>query len=635
MLAEWGTLLLAFALILCLSSLIVPCYYSRGDARLSLFLKRTTLTYTSCVLLALACLMVAFLRYDFTLWSVYNNANKDLPWWYRLGATWGQHEGSLLLWCALLSVWSAGVALFPRSLPASTHQLVLRTLALLESGFLVFLLLTSSPFTRFFPIDAVPAQTLTPILQDPGLMFHPPMLYLGYVGFAVGFAYAIAALIEGEVSTAWCHSLRLWTGLSWAFLTLGIVLGSWWAYRELGWGGWWFWDPVENASLMPWLCATAFMHSLIVCEKQQAFKGWVVTLALLCFALSLLGTFLVRSGVLVSVHAFANDPSRGVFLLLFLATLWLGSIILFTFRGRLLMASHHFELFSRETFLLINSVVILTLLATVVLGTLYPIILDSLHLDKITVGAPYYNLVFVPIALPLLATMAIAPLVRWRSHHFSALAVNLAISLGIAVSATLAILLLDNKSRDVFTALGLAVAFFIIITTLIDAYQHYHKRILSQRRLAMIFAHIGIAILILGITINKSHSVERQVKIAVGQSVQLANYVFTLDALSPVKTANYHGTAAQFSIYKNHHLVNTITSESENFDVTQTQVTKTGIAISPWRDLYVALGQPLDQSTWVVRLYDKPFVRWIWAGGLFVFIGIMMTLLTMRKRYDN
>ncbi|MBY0377704.1 MAG: cytochrome c biogenesis protein CcsA, partial [Gammaproteobacteria bacterium] len=511
MLAEWGTLLLALALVLCLGILILPLKYKHNTTPIGRFIQRSTLAYSACILLALGCLMLAFLRYDFTVWSVYNNANASLPWWYRLGATWGHHEGSLLLWCALLSVWSAGVALFPRGLSASTHQLVLRCLALLESGFLVFLLLTSSPFMRFFPIDVVPAQTLTPILQDPGLMFHPPMLYLGYVGFAVGFAYAIAALIEGKLDTHWCCSLRLWVGLSWAFLTLGIVLGSWWAYRELGWGGWWFWDPVENASLMPWLCATALMHSLIVTEKQQAFKGWIVALALLCFALSLLGTFLVRSGVLVSVHAFANDPSRGLFLLLFLASLWVGSIVLYVLRAHRLASYHQFELLSRETFLLLNSVVILTLLATVVLGTVYPIILDSLHLAKITVGMPYYNAVFVPIALPLLLLMAIAPMVRWRTQSLNLLISRLFAPLLGAIVATALVAVFDPSSRPLWVLAGLWVAFFIILATLLDCYHHIQKNALTLRRFAMVTAHLGIAILVLGISINKSHSLERQV----------------------------------------------------------------------------------------------------------------------------
>lgn len=634
MLAEWGTLLLALALVLCLGILILTLKYKPSTTRIGLFVQRSTLAYSGCILLALGCLMLAFLRYDFTLWSVYNNANASLPWWYRLGATWGHHEGSLLLWCALLSVWSAGVALFPRGLEVKTHLLILRCLALLESGFLVFLLLTSSPFMRFFPSDVVPAQTLTPILQDPGLMFHPPMLYLGYVGFAVGFAYAIAALIEGKLDTHWCRSLGLWIGLSWAFLSLGIVLGSWWAYRELGWGGWWFWDPVENASLMPWLCATALMHSLIVTEKQQAFKGWVVALALLCFALSLLGTFLVRSGVLVSVHAFANDPSRGVFLLLFLASLWLGSVVLYALRGHRLASHHQFELLSRETFLLLNSVVILTLLATVILGTVYPIILDSMHLAKITVGMPYYNAVFVPIALPLLFIMAIAPMVRWRTQSFNSLIPRLIMPIVCATAVTILIGIVDPFSRSPWTMAGLWVAFFIIIATLTDLYHHLQKRALTLRRFAMVTAHLGIAILVLGITLNKSHSLERQVKMTLGQTVTIADYRFTLERLSPVATATYHGTEAKFNIDKNGKPIGSVSSISKNFDITQSQVTKTGINVTLWRDLYVALGQPLDNNTWIVRVYDKPFVRWIWAGGLWVFMGILLTLIT-RKQYHG
>ncbi len=628
MLAEWGTLLLILAFVLCLTVLCIPLCCDRQHKALPSFLLRGTLAYSACIFLALFCLMLAFLRYDFTLLSVYNNANLSLPWWYRLGATWGHHEGSLLLWCALLAAWIASVALFPRSLSQNTHRLVLQMLAFIESGFLLFLLLTSSPFTRFFPSDAVPAQTLTPILQDPGLMFHPPMLYLGYVGFAVGFAYAIAALIEGKLDRQWCISLRLWVGLSWAFLTLGIVLGSWWAYRELGWGGWWFWDPVENASLMPWLCATALMHSLIVTEKQNAFKAWVIVLALLCFALSLLGTFLVRSGVLVSVHAFANDPSRGSFLLLFLASLWAGSLILYGLRGHRLAAIHHFSLCSRETFLLINSVVILTLLATVVLGTLYPIILDALGLDKISVGMPYYTAVFVPLALPLLILMAIAPKLHWRSDTLQRILPSFILPLFLSLFLTALILALDLKSRSILTALGLGIALFVLLSTFSDAFSRIRHKNLRLRRLAMIIAHLGIAILVLGITLNKSHSSDREVKMQVGSNASLGSYTFSLDRLTPIQTANYQGMQADFSILKNQHLLTQVSSESKLFPLSGSLVTETGISINPWRDLYVALGQDLGEGIWIVRLYDKPFVRWIWLGGLLVFIGIILTLST-------
>ncbi len=578
---------------------------------------------------AMGCLILSFLMNDMSVVYVQEHSHALLPLLYRVGAAWGGHEGSLLLWCLVLSGWTVSFMLFSH-LPQSLYLKIIRILGFISTGFILFLLTTSNPFLRDFPNEPITGNDLTPILQDPGLIFHPPMLYLGYVGFAIAFAFAIAILSEGKFDKQWAKACQPWVILPWSFLGCGIVLGSWWAYRELGWGGWWFWDPVENASLLPWLSATALLHSLLVTQKRGAFKGWVILLAIITFALSLLGTFLVRSGVLVSVHAFANDPSRGLFLLCYLALIIGGACLYYGYRIKHFYHPPQFQLISRETFLLINSIILVSAVATIVLGTLYPIVLDAFNLDKISVGEPYFNLVFIPLVLPLLFLMGFAPHVNWGQHTLKKLMKKIHLTL-------LASFLLGFFGPTLLgfdfqwaASLGISFALWIILGTLHAWVRNQYS--LTSQSLSMIIAHIGIAILALGITINKSYSEERQVKMSVGESVTLADYHFTLTQLITTHGANYQSIAAIFKIQKNN-TTNSLIAEQRVYPYQQT-LAKPGIQVNPWRDLYVALGQPLNDHSWSVRLYYKPFVRWIWAGGFLLLLGGLISILHGFKNND-
>ena len=478
---------------------------------------------------AFLCLILSFLQNDMTVIYVREHSHPLLPFIYRVGATWGGHEGSLLLWCFILSGWTTAFLFFVNNnLSQSSFEKIISVLGLISSGFIAFLFFTSNPFWRNFPSSPITGNDLTPVLQDPGLIFHPPMLYLGYVGFAIGFAFAIAALIEGKFDNYWVQACRPFVILPWGFLSGGIVLGSWWAYRELGWGGWWFWDPVENASLLPWLAATALIHSLIVSEKRSVFKGWTLLLAIITFALCLLGTFLVRSGVLVSVHAFANDPTRGAFLLLYLAGLIGSALVLYALRIHSFYQEHDFQLFSRETFLLLNTVFLLTAVATIVLGTLYPIMLDAFNLEKISVGEPYFTTVFVPIIVPLLLLMGFAPHVNWGRQSFKKLLKKVSWSFFLSlIVGCLTPPLLGFKFHWL-TAIGIVSSLWIIFSTLQYVIQLEKT---GLKHASMIIAHLGIAIIALGITVNKSYSEERQVKMRVHETVNLAGYGFTFKNL--------------------------------------------------------------------------------------------------------
>ncbi|MHB1948738.1 MAG: heme lyase CcmF/NrfE family subunit [Gammaproteobacteria bacterium] len=588
---------------------------------------------------AMICLICSFLNNDMTVVFVREHSHSLLPLIYRIGAAWGGHEGSLLLWCLILSAWTVAFVIFAdRKLPKKSFSLIMMVLGLISSGFILFLFATSNPFKRDFPTGPIVGDDLTPILQDPGLIFHPPMLYLGYVGFAIGFAFAICALIEGKLDKEWARSCRPWVILPWGFLGCGIVLGSWWAYRELGWGGWWFWDPVENASLLPWLAATAFIHSLIVSEKRNAFKGWTILLAIITFALSLLGTFLVRSGVLVSVHAFASDPTRGIFLLAYLTLIIGGAFILYGYKIKDFYQAPNFRLVSRETILLINSVILVTAVATIIIGTLYPIILDALNLSKISVGEPYFNVVFIPIILPLLLLMGFAPHVHWGQQSFKNLWKKLHID--ILLSCILAILLPWILGCKFYwlTTLGIFFALWIIIGTCVYVLQLWK----SQRKVglqywSMIIAHIGIAILALGITVNKSYSEERQVKILPGEAVTLAGYQFTFKDLQKTQGPNYKSITAMFSVQKNQGAVEELTTQQRIYLSHDQTLAKPGILVNAWRDLYLALGSSLPDGSWSVRIYYKPFVRLIWFGGFMLLAGGLLSLLNyfLRRNEDE
>lgn len=579
--------------------------------------------------IAMLCLVISFMTNDMTVIYVREHSHTLLPFIYRVGAAWGGHEGSLLLWCLILSGWTVAFTLFNGLSNQRSASSIIAILGFISAGFILFLFATSNPFLRDFPITPIPGNDLTPILQDPGLIFHPPMLYMGYVGFAIAFAFAISALIEGSFDKQWAYACRPWVILPWSFLSCGIVLGSWWAYRELGWGGWWFWDPVENASLLPWLSATALIHSLIVSEKRNVFKGWTLLLAIVTFTLSLLGTFLVRSGVLVSVHAFASDPTRGLFLLSYLALIIGGALLLYTIRIHKFYQAPDFQLLSRETFLLMNSVFLLTATITIVIGTLYPIILDALDYGKISVGEPYFNTVFLPIILPLLLLMGFAPQVHWGKHSFKKIGNKTFLTL--LVSLLLGFITPWTLGFEVHTlaSIGIAFSMWIILATLryvYDVWRSQHN--VAIKYWAMIIAHIGIAVIALGITVNKSYSLERQVKILPGESVSLAGYDFTFDHIEKVAGENYQSITATFNVENAHSFIGQLPAAQRIYTSNEETLSKPGVLFNPWRDLYVALGNSLPDGAWSVRLYYKPFVRWIWFGGFMLLFGGLCSLVS-------
>jgi cytochrome c-type biogenesis protein CcmF len=576
------------------------------------------------LIFAMTCLIISFLNNDMTVVYVREHSHALLPFLYRIGAVWGGHEGSVLLWCVILSGWTMAFIIFNRQ-HGKLNNYMVSILGFVSTGFITFLLMTSNPFLRNFPSAPITGDDLTPVLQDPGLIFHPPMLYLGYVGFAIGFAFAIATLLLGKLDKTWARDCRPWIILPWSFLSCGIVLGSWWAYRELGWGGWWFWDPVENASLLPWLSATALIHTLIVCEKRAEFKGWAILLAIVTFSLSLLGTFLVRSGVLVSVHAFASDPTRGIFLLGYLTLIIGGALLLYCARIKHFYQAPKFEIFSRETFLLINGIFLLSAVATIVLGTLYPIILDALDYGKISVGEPYFNTVFVPIILPLLLLMGLAPHVHWGQQAIKPLWNKLRLDILFSLLLGVAIPWLVGFEFHWLAAIGISFSFWIIIATL-----HFFLRLQTKLDLkysSMLVAHIGIAVIALGITVNKSYSEERQVKLFPGESVELAGYSFKLENIAETKGINYQSLAAHFSIQRQTSQPVMLIAEQRIYSSHDQSLSKPGILANGWRDLYIALGTSLPDGSWSVRIYYKPLVRWIWAGGFFLLIGGFLSLL--------
>lgn len=586
---------------------------------------------------AMLCLISSFILNDVSVMYVREHSNSLLPLIYRIGAVWGGHEGSLLLWCLILAGWTVAFILFAdKRLSAASRSSIVMILGFISTGFIIFLLSTSNPFIRDFPKLPVFGNDLTPILQDPGLVFHPPILYLGYVGFAIGFAFSISALLKGTLDKQWAAACRPWVMLPWSFLSLGIVLGSWWAYRELGWGGWWFWDPVENASLLPWLAGTALLHSLIVTEKRGAFKGWTLLLAIVTFTLSLLGTFLVRSGVLVSVHAFASDPTRGVVLLCYLTLIICGAFLLYGIRISRFYHAPHFELFSRETFLLINSVVLLAAVFTIVLGTLYPIILDALDFGKISVGEPYFNTVFIPIILPALLLMGFAPHIHWKQHSLKALWKKLQVNLLLSFVIGFMSLHLAGFEFHWVTAMGVTCVVWIILGTLHYTYTLWKSQAHFKLQYgAMILAHLGIAILALGIIINKSYSTERQIKILPGESVSLANYQFTFTHVDQSTGPNYKAIIAHFDVQKNHEALQTLSAEQRIYQSNQESISKAGILVNPWRDLYLALGNSFSDGGWAVRIYYKPAVRWIWVGGLLLLLGGLLSIAKRERDYER
>jgi len=593
------------------------------------------------VAIAFVCLGWSFYANDFSVQNVATNSNSKLPLAFRLSATWGSHEGSLLLWTFMLGLWTTAVTIFGRRLPREMFARVVGVLGLVSCGFLLFMLITSNPFDRLFPIPA-DGRDLNPLLQDPGMVIHPPMLYMGYVGFSVAFAFAIAALIEGRLDAAWARWTRPWTTLAWTFLTLGVALGSFWAYYELGWGGWWFWDPVENASFMPWLVGTALMHTLVVTEKRGAFKGWTVLLAILAFSLSLLGTFLVRSGVLTSVHAFATDPRRGVFILIFLGIVVGGSLALFAARAPRLGLGGTFELISRETMLLVNNVLLLVAAGAVLLGTLYPLLLDALGLGKISVGPPYFETVFVPVMALAALMLGIGPIARWKSNRVSELVARLRwAALASVAGAALLPLLMGRWSTLI--ALGLLLTFWIVTTCAVELLGWMRHdvaggsawsrlRRLPRAHLGMLVAHLGVAVFIAGVTLVKGYEIDTDVKLNIGGATEVSGYRFRLAAVENVEGPNYVAARGTIEVTRGGERYTTLYPEKRRYTVQNMPMTESAIDYGFFRHLYVALGEPLGNNAWLVRVHYKPLIAWIWYGCLLMALGGALAASDRRYR---
>ena len=586
-------------------------------------------------------LTTAFIKHDFSVLYVASNSNTHLPFMYLIAGVWGSHEGSLLLWALILSLWTAAVALFSKSLPTELVARVLSIMGAVAVGFLLFIIFTSNPFERLFPAP-LEGRDLNPLLQDPGMAIHPPMLYMGYVGFSVAFAFAIAALINGKLDAAWVRWTRPWTTTAWLFLTCGIVLGSWWAYYELGWGGWWFWDPVENASFMPWLVGTALIHSLAATEKRGMFKSWTILLSVFAFSLSLLGTFLVRSGVLTSVHAFASDPTRGIFILVFLGLVVGGSLILFAIQAPKIQTEGHFELVSRDALLLVNNILLVATTATILLGTLYPLVIDALGLGKISVGPPYFNGVFIPLTAPLAVFVGIGVLSKWRQDSVARLWQLVMLPLGSSV--LIGFLLTFLPSHFTWAAfIGLTLASWTAIGAGFGIYDRLRNKTdkfaaLIQQPLsiwAMTTAHLGIAVFIVGITLTSTYSEEKDIRLAPNESLHLAGYDFLFHGVKPIEGVNYDANQGHFTVMKNQELVAELYPQKRIYRASGMPMTEAGIDASITHDLFVALGEPLgNDGAWALRIYYKPFVRWIWIGGLFMAFGGLLAVFDKRYRRE-
>ena len=622
MIPELGHLALITALIVAVIQGVLPLVgVFSGNGRLMALARPTAYAQFAALAFSYACLLQGFLTNDFSVRYVAEHSNTLLPTFYKVAAVWGGHEGSMLLWVLILSIWTVAVAVFSRRLPREMLTTVLAVMGLISIGFLAFLLFASSPFERLLPAVAE-GRDLNPLLQDPGMAFHPPMLYMGYVGFSVAFAFSIAALISGRLDAAWARWSRPWTTVAWVFLTLGIALGSWWAYYELGWGGWWFWDPVENASFLPWLVGTALIHSLAVTEKRGCFKNWTVMLAIMAFSLSLLGTFLVRSGVLTSVHAFATDPKRGIFVLGFLTVVVGASLLLFAWRAPKVGLGGSFQMLSRESLLLVNNVLLTVAAGAVLIGTLYPLFLDALDLGKISVGPPYFESIFVPLMAPMILIMGIAPFARWKAATASDFPRLLWLCMALALVAAVALPLLMG-GWTFLAALGVFLGVWAILASLLVLRARGVSRLasMSLAQWGMVVAHVGVGVFILGVTFVNAYETTSDVKMSAGDSTTLAGYTFTLQTIGEIKGPNYIAARARIEVTRNGQFDRLMEPEKRIYNVQRMPMTEAAIDTGLFRDLYVALGEPIDQTTWIVRVQHKPLIDWIWWGCLLMAIG--------------
>lgn len=592
------------------------------------------------VAFAFCCLVYSFIHDDFSVKYVASNSNSLLPVYYKISAVWGGHEGSLLLWILMLAGWTFAVAIFSRSLPLDMQARVLAVMGFVAVGFLSFILFTSNPFDRILPIPPQDGGDLNPLLQDIGLIIHPPVLYMGYVGFSVVFAFAIAALLTGRLDSAWARWSRPWATMAWGFLSVGIALGSWWAYYELGWGGWWFWDPVENASFLPWLIGTALIHSLAVTEKRSLFKSWTILLAIFTFSLSLLGTFLVRSGILTSVHAFANDPERGVFILGFFLLVVGGSLTLFALRAPVVKGSAGFGLLSRETLLLGNNILLTIMMIMVLLGTLYPLVADALNLGKISVGPPYFNLFFLPLMGLLCLLMAFGPLSNWKRTSGMQFIKLLWKPWAISLVFALAFPLFYREKYEILAALTVFIASWVFTALIADLIYRLRNsdsilvgfKKLSLSYFAMVVAHAGIAVTTVGVGLTSIYTEQRDVRMEIGQKVTVVEYDFILNKLSHIDGPNYTAEEALITVMKDGKFLREMKPQKRRYLASGSTMTEVALDTGLFRDLYVAMGEPLTETAWAMRVHLKPFVRWIWLGALMMAFGAVLAVADKRYR---
>jgi cytochrome c-type biogenesis protein CcmF len=640
---ELGHFLLILALAVALAQGVLPLAGAQKGRAEWMALGRP-LAYLQLLLVGASflCLTASFVRHDFSVLYVASNSNSALPLAYRIAGVWGGHEGSLLLWVLMLGVWTVAVALFSRSLPRVFVARILGVLGLVAAGFLLFMLITSNPFDRLIPA-APDGRDLNPLLQDPGMVIHPPMLYMGYVGFSVAYAFAIAALIGGNLDATWSRWTRPWTVAAWIFLTFGIGLGSWWAYNELGWGGWWFWDPVENASFMPWLVGTALIHSLAVTEKRGSFKVWTVLLAIMAFSLSLMGTFLVRSGVLSSVHAFATDPKRGLFILAFLVIVIGASLLLFAWRAPSVGLGQRFGLMSKESMLLVNNMLLTAACAAVLLGTLYPLFLDAMGMGKISVGPPYFDTVFVLMMAPLLLMMGVGPLTRWKQDQAAGLLKRLLSPFVLAIVAALATGWAAGRISPATTG-GLFLAYWITATVALDLIERLRPRpglggsILGRARLlpramvGMMVAHLGVAVFAMGVAMVKTYETERDVKMSPDTSTEIAGYTFRMLSVKDVQGVNYAAAQGQIEVSRGGQVIAMLSPEKRIYRVQTMPMTEAAVDSNLWRDLYVSMGEQVEGGAWIVRVQHKPFIAWVWNGCLVMMLGGVLAASDRRYR---
>ncbi|QWE18281.1 heme lyase CcmF/NrfE family subunit [Polynucleobacter corsicus] len=631
MIPEFGHYALILALCIAIIQGTLPLVGAHQSRREWIILARPA-AQTVFLLLGIAFVILAWSFYsnDFSVLYVAEHSNSQMPVIYRLGAVWGGHEGSLLLWIFLLSTWTFLVSQLSKALDEFMVARVIGVLGLVTTGLLLFVLATSNPFERLLPA-AQDGRSLNPLLQDPGLVFHPPMLYMGYVGFSVAFAFAIASLLSGRLDAAWARWSRPWTTAAWVFLTLGIALGSWWAYYELGWGGWWFWDPVENASFIPWLVGTALLHSLAVTEKRGGFKSWTVLLAITAFSLSLLGTFLVRSGVLTSVHAFATDPTRGVFILIFLVLVVGSSLTLYAWRAPKSTLGGKFSLTSRETFILLGNVFLVVSAASVLLGTLYPLLIDALHLGKISVGPPYFNSVFVPIMIPLLVLMGIGPWTSWKNSNLLDVIKRLWIAALVAVIAA-ALIPFAMGAFTWLSSLGFLLAFWVITSGVLQIIRQAKAGKPTRSFIGMQVAHLGIAVFTIGVTMVGAYQEEKDVRMLAGESVSVGGYDIQLQGVRAVPGPNYKAIQGTFLLTRNGKLETTMYPEKRNYFSSTMPMTEAAIDAGLTRDIYISLGEELEDKAWAVRVYYKPFVDWIWGGCVLMALGGLLAMSDKRYR---